>query len=45
MRREIHDTALAREQVMLKVGERVILLRADGGQQYVILDRVEAPKT
>lgn len=28
----------------LKVGERVILLRADGGQQYVILDRVEAPK-
>lgn len=27
----------------LTVGERVILLRADGGQRYIVLDRVEAP--
>lgn len=31
-------------QFGLKTGERVILLRADGGQQYLVLDRVEAPK-
>lgn len=29
----------------LKNGERVILLRANGGQQYVVLDRVEVPST
>lgn len=28
----------------LKIGEKVILLRCAGAQQYVILDRVEAPK-
>lgn len=28
----------------LKVGEKVILLRADGGKQYIVLDRVEEPK-
>ncbi len=28
----------------LKVGEKVILLRCAGAQQYVILDRVDAPK-
>lgn len=27
----------------LKVGERVLLLRTDGGQKFIILDRVEAP--
>ena len=27
----------------LSVGEQVLLLRADGGQKYIILDRVEAP--
>ena len=27
----------------LKLGEQVILLRVDGGQKYIILDRVEAP--
>lgn len=27
----------------LKVGERVLLLRADGGQKFIILDRAEAP--
>ena len=27
----------------LKAGERVLLLRANGGQKYIILDRVEAP--
>lgn len=27
----------------LKVGEKVILLRCDGGQKYIVLDRVEAP--
>lgn len=28
----------------LKVGEKVILLRCDGGQKYVVLDRWEARK-
>ena len=28
----------------LKVGEKVILLRADGGKQYIVLDRVEVPR-
>ena len=27
----------------LKTGEKVILLRCDGGQKYIVLDRVEAP--
>lgn len=27
----------------LKVGEKVILMRCDGGQKYIVLDRVEAP--
>lgn len=27
----------------LKKGEKVILLRCDGGQKYIVLDRVEAP--
>lgn len=27
----------------LKKGERVLLLRIQGGQQYIVLDRVEAP--
>lgn len=27
----------------LKAGEKVILLRCDGGQKYVVLDRWEAP--
>ncbi|MFG6353668.1 MAG: DUF2577 domain-containing protein, partial [Oscillospiraceae bacterium] len=26
----------------VKVGERVILLRCDGGQKYIVLDRWEA---
>ena len=28
----------------LKEGERVILLRCDGGQKYIVLDRWEAPE-
>lgn len=28
----------------LKTGEQVLLLRADGGQKFIILDRVEASK-
>lgn len=28
----------------LKTGEKVILLRCDGGQNYIVLDRVEVPK-
>lgn len=28
----------------LKTGDQVLLLRADGGQKFIILDRVEAPK-
>lgn len=28
----------------LKPGEQVLLLRADGGQKFIILDRVEAPQ-
>ncbi|MBR3552469.1 MAG: DUF2577 domain-containing protein [Clostridia bacterium] len=28
----------------LKAGESVLLLRIDGGQKYIILDRLEAPK-
>lgn len=27
----------------LNTGEKVLLLRADGGQQYIVLDRVEVP--
>ena len=27
----------------LKAGEKVLLLRIQGGQQYIVLDRVEAP--
>ena len=27
----------------LKTGERVLLLRIQGGQKYIVLDRVEAP--
>lgn len=27
----------------LKTGEKVTLLRCDGGQKYIVLDRVEAP--
>lgn len=29
----------------LKVGESVILIRLQGGQRYVVLDRVEVPRT
>lgn len=29
----------------LTVGERVILLRKQGGQDYIVLDRVDEPKT
>lgn len=32
-----------RVHLALKAGEQVILLRADGGQKFIILDRVEAP--
>lgn len=28
----------------LKAGEQVLLLRTDGGQKFIVLDRVEAPK-
>jgi len=28
----------------LKVGEKVLLVRCQGGQQYIVLDRVEAPR-
>ena len=28
----------------LKVGEKVYLLRCDGGQKFIVLDRVEVPK-
>lgn len=28
----------------LKTGEKVILLRCDGGQKFIVLDRVEVPK-
>lgn len=32
-----------RVHLALKVGERVLLLRTNGGQKFIILDRVEAP--
>lgn len=32
-----------RVHLALQVGEQVLLLRTDGGQKYIILDRVEAP--
>lgn len=32
-----------RVHLSLKAGEQVLLLRADGGQKYIVLDRVEAP--
>lgn len=28
----------------LKTGEKVLLLRCDGGQKFIVLDRLEAPK-
>ncbi len=31
-----------RVHLALKTGEQVLLLRADGGQKYLVLDRVEA---
>ena len=31
-----------RVHLALKAGETVLLLRADGGQKYIVLDRVEA---
>lgn len=37
-------TKAFRVHLALKVGEQVLLLRADGGQKFIILDRVEAPK-
>ncbi len=36
-------TKAFRVHLALKAGEQVILLRADGGQKFIILDRVEAP--
>lgn len=36
-------TKAYRVHLALKPGEKVIMLRTDGGQKYVILDRVEAP--
>lgn len=41
-----HDykgTKSYRIHLALKVGEQVLLLRTDGGQKFIILDRVEAP--
>lgn len=32
-----------RVHLALKAGEQVLLLRANGGQKFIILDRVEAP--
>ena len=32
-----------RVQLALKAGEKVILLRCDGGQKFLVLDRWEAP--
>lgn len=37
-------TKAFRVHLALKAGEQVLLLRADGGQKFIILDRVEAPK-
>ncbi|MBP5781522.1 MAG: DUF2577 domain-containing protein [Clostridia bacterium] len=31
------------KDLSLRVGETVILLRCDGGQRYIVLDRLEAP--
>lgn len=36
-------TKIYRVHLALKAGEQVIMLRADGGQKFIILDRVEAP--
>jgi len=36
-------TKAYRVHLALKVGEQVIMLRTDGGQKFIILDRVEAP--
>lgn len=36
-------TKMFRVHLGLKMGEKVILLRCDGGQQFVVLDRWEAP--
>jgi len=41
------DAYTERKKVMvhlgLAVGEKVLLFRCQGGQQYIVLDRVEAP--
>lgn len=39
-----HDTEqTCRVHLALKTGEQVLLLRTDGGQKYIVLDRAEAP--
>lgn len=36
-------TKAFRVHLGLKAGEQVLMLRTDGGQKYIVLDRVEAP--
>lgn len=40
----INGTKKATIHLGLKEGENVMLLRADGGQKYIVWDRVEVPK-
>lgn len=40
---EYKGTKLWTIHLALKIGEKVTLLRCDGGQKYIVLDRVEAP--
>lgn len=40
---KLSGTKSVRVMLGLKTGEQVILLRANGGQKYIVLDRVEAP--
>lgn len=42
-RHKYSGTKSFRVNLGLKVGEQVLLLRADGGQKFIVLDRVEAP--
>ena len=37
-------TKLFQVHLGLRIGEKVLLLRCDGGQKFIVLDRWEAPK-
>ena len=41
--REFEENNPYTEDLSLRAGERVMLLRCDGGQKFIVLDRLESP--